>query len=273
MLYYICQVRAAYDESGLIFGIMHSSAHSQHSIKLYDIRNYGKGPFQDIAPVAASNSSSAGGSGSGSGKSLSLVESAYYRALFNNSNVGSTHALPARPSSYLSAQIAQYTAKSMLWNEFEFSLDGCHVLINCFHSFSNGDNIMAPAALVVDGFRSDIEPTGLLRGKDGSAHVGNIVSSSSEKSNVAAAVDSVAKLGCSFSVDGKFVLVGNKSNEIVVYEKTNNDDDNLPTVSTKQVAVLTGHTSPVTTIRCNPKYDVVASSSNNNIALWIHCNE
>lgn len=43
--------RVAYDHTGIIFGVMaKSTSTGQHSVKLYDARNYEKGPFVNIAP-------------------------------------------------------------------------------------------------------------------------------------------------------------------------------------------------------------------------------
>ena len=44
--------RVAYDNTGVVFGVMaKSTSTGQHSVKLYDARNYEKGPFVDIAPT------------------------------------------------------------------------------------------------------------------------------------------------------------------------------------------------------------------------------
>jgi hypothetical protein len=43
---------ASFDESGVVFGVLcqEQSYNKTHQLKLYDARNYGAGPFQDIVP-------------------------------------------------------------------------------------------------------------------------------------------------------------------------------------------------------------------------------
>ena len=49
----------AYDSSGLVFGVMgKDTMRKEQSLKLFDSRNYDKGPFQEIAPTRETISSS-----------------------------------------------------------------------------------------------------------------------------------------------------------------------------------------------------------------------
>ena len=239
-----------------------------HSIKLYDVRNYAKGPFQDIAP----NQVPASGNLYGTvGSSLSILENAYYRALYNNSYTSSMLNLPPVPSSNYAAQVQQYTGKGIVWNEFEFSLEGSHLLVDCINNEAGGSHAMditanpiSPPVLIVDGFSSDIEPTVVLR-KKGVATETNTATSANTTSLHAA-----QRLGSCFSTDGRYILVGTEENEIVVLEKTNHNGQ-VMTVSTRLNSTLLGHNTPITVIKANPKYDVIASASSSNVALWIHC--
>lgn len=49
----------AYDSSGLVFGVMgRDTLRKEQCLKLFDSRNYDKGPFQEIAPTRETISSS-----------------------------------------------------------------------------------------------------------------------------------------------------------------------------------------------------------------------
>lgn len=69
-------------------------------------------------------------------------------------------------------------------------------------------------------------------------------------------------LGACFSADARHVLAGNDENDIQIFDRLNGEQKN----------VLTGHVSPVACIRCNPKYDVIASGCVNTV-LWIRPTE
>lgn len=180
------QVRVAYDDSGLVFGVMSSYDNNMsHSIKLYDARNYDKGPFQDIAPapsvVAASHSYS------------HIIDTAFHRAYYYNklaivntyqSGVNPAFNLPILPSVMSSAisqqlKIHNNPQHPVVWNDFEFSCEGNHILVNTAipmpTSSSLDKNIdilgedylpVSPSvAMVIDGFKNDVEPTVILRPK------------------------------------------------------------------------------------------------------------
>lgn len=70
--------------------------------------------------------------------------------------------------------------------------------------------------------------------------------------------DTASNLGACFSSDSNFIVTGNEDNDVLLYGKS---DGELK-------ATLTGHVQPVTSVRCNPKYDVIASGCVNT-ALWI----
>ena len=153
-----------------------------HSIKLYDARNYDKGPFQDIAPapsvVAASHSYS------------HMVDTAFHRAYYyyklasmNSSQAGlnPTFNLPILPSvmsSGISQQLKVHNNPQhpVVWNDFEFSAEGGHLLVNTAvpAAMGNGDKnilgddylpVSASVAMIIDGFKNDVEPTVILRPK------------------------------------------------------------------------------------------------------------
>jgi len=76
------------------------------------------------------------------------------------------------------------------------------------------------------------------------------------------------------------VLVSDENHSINVYEKFENDTENNNTIASDAASAtvtcvkkqsLVGHLSPVSVVRCNPKYDVVASGcTGGTTALWIH---
>mgnify|MGYP003386596839 CR=1 FL=1 len=284
-------VRVAYDDSGLIFGVM-SVTGSSHSIKLYDARNYGKGPFQDIAPQSTVPRHSATG---GYAMPTSFVDLALRRA-YTALNSRATEAvgegvfsLPSvsQPSSALLDQVHRHNASGVVWEDLQFNIDGSQMLVNCC---ALGVESSAGAVLVLDGFKSDVEPAAILRRKASSggaaaAATGEVVAhrtSSKDKDR-----DKALMLGACFSSDSRHVLVGNEENEINTYEvsaggsdsmnsmnsfgsgSSTNSIDNANTISCKHVSTLLGHTSPVGCIAANPKYDVVASACRST-SLWVH---
>jgi COMPASS component SWD2 len=111
------------------------------------------------------------------------------------------------------------------WNTLEFSSDGNHILINTLSDY----------LLVLDGFRSDVEPVAIPRKND-----------------------AMLPLGACFSSNAKYVIIGNDENELLIYDKQNLELKNT----------LLGHVSPVGCVRCNPKYDEIASGCGNTV-LWI----
>lgn len=305
------EVCVRYDKTGLVFGVMRRKTASAnaggggYSISLYDARNYDKGPFQDIAPDVTA----AAGGGSGAPCTYShLVDNAFHRAyyyadrLLQNPNLSvSKPPLPPLPpsmSSHIRTQLQKHAHACVLWTDFEFSLDGNHILVN---SVDNGpvpggvlksrsvsemgeDGFVAAttsssAVLVLDGFRSDIEPSVVLRSKKPLPTVAAAQGSSGAGASAGSGSSSgPVQLGACFSSDGRYVLVANEDHEINVYEKTvlNADGEGpaetmQPTVSCTKRQTLLGHTTPASLIRCNPRYDVVASASSSGCtALWIH---
>jgi COMPASS component SWD2 len=96
-------------------------------------------------------------------------------------------------------------------------------------------NTQSEFLFLVDSFNADAEPSILCRKND-----------------------SGCSLGACFSGDAQFVATGNDENEIQVFD-----------VESGEVrATLTGHVAPVGSIRCNPRYDVMAAGCINT-ALWI----
>ena len=68
-------------------------------------------------------------------------------------------------------------------------------------------------------------------------------------------------LGACFSADARFIIAGNDDNEIQIFNRLTGELHNT----------LAGHVSPVTQIRANPVYDVIATSCVNTV-LWLHGN-
>lgn len=91
------------------------------------------------------------------------------------------------------------------------------------------------ALIVLDGFKKDVPPVIIPRKNESGATLG----------------------GC-LSADAKFVFSGTEDNELQVYDKLTGTLRNT----------FSGHVAPVGYVRCNPKYDVVASGCVNT-ALWI----
>lgn len=90
------QINISYDDSGVIFGVMcGDTTTGSHSIRLFDVRNYQKGPFQDIAPTKQ------------------LID----RVL-----------APKVGVSISPVQLVKH--QNCKWTDFEFSGDGNHLLVN-----------------------------------------------------------------------------------------------------------------------------------------------
>ncbi len=185
--------RVAYDNTGVVFGVMaKSTSTGQHSVKLYDARNYANGPFVDIAPTEQS------------------VENALAKA----------------DPDMERSQIHRALASS--WTHFYFSPDGAKVLVN-----TNSDILLS-----LDGFRPDVEPI-VLCGRNNAS--------------------SLSSLGLCFSPDSKCVFAGTEDKKVHVYDH----------MSGQQISTLNGeHMAPVTGVKCNPKYDVLATAGVN-AALWL----
>jgi WD40 repeat protein len=71
--------------------------------------------------------------------------------------------------------------------------------------------------------------------------------------------DYAAPLGACFSSDAKYVLCGTDDNDVQIFDTL---------AGTAKGALPGGHVAPVGCVRCNPKYDMVASGCVNT-ALWI----
>jgi COMPASS component SWD2 len=196
------RITASYDfnstSSGNLFGVLaYNNRKNTHSLRLYDARNYEKGPFEDTCAP-----------------SLSAIEGGIRAA--------------QDPSSALSSEQINRLV-SAPWTSFEFSPDGSKILVNTksemmliLDSFSNEDNVIEPIIIV-------------------------------NRKN-----DSSISLGACFSADGQYVLSGNDDNDIQVYE----------TLTGKTCCSLSGHVGPVSCIKANPRYDVIASGCTNT-ALWL----
>lgn len=132
----------------------------------------------------------------------------------------------ARGCEWSPAQI-QKSIDSM-WGSFEFSSDGNHILVN-----SSTDLL-----LILDGFRSDVQPLAITSRKN----------------------DSQLNLGSCLAPNSKHLLTATEDNEIALIDYKDNPGS--------IVSVLTGHVAPVGCIRCNPKYDMMATGCVNTV-LWI----
>lgn len=189
---------ATFDASGMVFGVLCQDMYTRnHQLKLFDARQFDAGPFQEILPEQ------------------SLLENAIRTA--------SPEWTPAQISKSLDCT----------WNQFEFSPDGNHILVNT----------QSDLLLVLDGFRSDIEPLAITTRKN----------------------DTSMKLGSCMTPTAKYVVTASDDNEILLYDFKNEENGKM---KTKLCGLLTGHVSPVGCIACNPKYDVMATSCVNTV-LWI----
>jgi COMPASS component SWD2 len=189
---------ATYDASGMVFGVMCQDMYNRkHELKLFDPRQFDAGPFQEILPEQA------------------LLESA----------------ILASSPEWTPAQVQK--CLDSMWNQFEFSPDGNHILVST----------QSDVLLVLDGFRADVEPLAITTRKN----------------------DSQAKLGSCMSPTAKYVVTASEDNEVLLYDYKNEDGGKA---KAKLCGVLTGHVSPVGCIACNPKYDVMATACVNTV-LWI----
>ena len=100
-------------------------------------------------------------------------------------------------------------------------------------------NTKTDVVLVLDGFQKDVDPIVILRKNE-------------ENTN----------LGACFTSNAQEVISGNDDNDILFFNKENGVFNN----------VLKGHVSPVGCIKCNPKYDVIATSCVNTV-LWLPNNK
>lgn len=98
-------------------------------------------------------------------------------------------------------------------------------------------NTNADLLLVLDAFAREKEPLAICSRKN---------------------ENGIPNLGMCFSADGKYVVAANDDKELLVYDVR----------SGSTVTILTGHLQMVKNVRCNPRYDVMASSCTS-LALWI----
>jgi COMPASS component SWD2 len=161
-----------FDSSGVIFGVLSQNLKDYtHTLRLYDSRNYGAGPFQDIAPP--------------SNLQLKALTAEY---------------------PHLVEETLSRPSKS-LWNNFEFSRDGNHILINTDSEI----------VWLVDSFRNDIQPKIFGPRKN----------------------DSNLKLGCCLSTDCETILLANEENEILMFNKSTNELMNTLTGHVSPVGCIT----------------------------------
>lgn len=97
-------------------------------------------------------------------------------------------------------------------------------------------NTNSEFCMIIDGFERTEAPTLLSNRKNESGLI----------------------LGACYSTDGSCVYTGNDDNEIQVYSTT----------SGLVTSYLCGHVTPVKTLQCNPKYEVLASGCLNTV-LWL----
>jgi COMPASS component SWD2 len=186
-----------YDESGIVFAVMSRYGNNKSNcIKLYDSRNYEKGPFADITP--------------------------------SKSNLGSS--LVQLPLALSDRKINEILSDT--WSSIEFSPDGRNVLVNTSSS----------CCFLLDSYDSNTSPV--------------VISSLPVDSQET----TTTILSSTFSADGNYILCGTSNGTIMIFDR----------YSGSLVNTLSGHVSPVTHVRCNPIFDVVASACVN-VALWSNC--
>ena len=118
------------------------------------------------------------------------------------------------------------------WTGMEFSPDGLSVLVS-----TQGE-----ALYVLDSGLAQKPPLALMRKNEAGL-----------------------ALGACFSADAKSVLAGNDENEITILSCRDEGEGNVQNT-------LSGPVAPVTHIRANPKYDIIASSCLNT-SLWIRSHD
>jgi COMPASS component SWD2 len=117
-----------YDGTGVAFGVQVQDQNTLlHSIKLFDVRAYDNGPFQDIVP------------------DYPLLQSAVKNGMINsgindNPNITSINNMLSNTT----------------WTDFHFSPDGNHVIIN-----TNNDILF-----ILDGYKEDVEPIAICNRKN-----------------------------------------------------------------------------------------------------------
>lgn len=89
--------------------------------------------------------------------------------------------------------------------------------------------------LLINSYNNDTEPVAICTRKNESG---------------------MTNLGFCFSADGKFIVAANDDKEIMVFD-----------LKGTTITILKGHLQAVTNIKCNPKYDVMASTCSS-LALW-----
>lgn len=87
------------------------------------------------------------------------------------------------------------------------------------------------------------------------------------------ATNADAGFGVAYSADSRFIMCANEDNGVGIFDV---DCSATPANASNskagtEVATLNGHSAPVGHVKCNPKYDVVATACQN-VALWIEKN-
>lgn len=187
----VASPKVNYTQDGLLFGVMVKTKGS-NCIRLFDARNYDKGPFLQLKP------------------SKNQLESA----------------LMATNPQIQTSLVYKCLASS--WESFSFSPDGTRALVNT----SSG------LILSLDAFNDDGDPIACFTEENHSVH----------------------ELCCCFSPDCKQILAGTDEKRVRVYDAS----------SGSLVGTMQGeHVSAVTSVKCNPKYEVVATSGINTM-LWLN---
>lgn len=140
------------------------------------------------------------------------------------------------------------------WSSFEFSTDGNHILVNT----------QSDLLLVLDGFRNDAEPIPVTMRKNEAGLV----------------------LGSCLAPNAKHVVTASEDNEILIFDYKSDSGGSSGSISNNSgsnaavdgigvassnpalKSVLAGHVSAIGCIKCNPKYNVMASGCVNTV-LWI----
>eukprot|EP01041_Mallomonas_annulata_P010922 gene10922-22799_t len=91
--------------------------------------------------------------------------------------------------------------------------------------------------MVIDGYNSETPPV--------------IINSRFNSSN--------KKLGVNFTPDSQYIIAGTDTNAVHCYSRSSGD----------LMTTYNGHIAPIGCVRCNPKYDLLATSCINT-ALWMH---
>lgn len=228
--------QVAYTHDGLIFGVLSEEVQSgTGSIRLFDARSYDKGPFLTLQPT----------------------QSQLERALKT-----------AQP--FLEAGAGgplQRLLAASRWQSFCFSPDGTRALV----STSSG------LLISLDAFSNDgTDPPVVFFTEERSAsRRGSPQQPSSPSSSLSSSSSSLPSLGYCCTPDSKQVLAGTDDKKVRVYDMESGRPLGVLCPGGATTAVGAGgepldplHVSAVTSVRCNPKYEVIATSGINTM-LWL----